>query len=68
MSLDIAKCSLESNCSPQQVENHCSKGQGGEVGGRFKRAETYLRLTHVDMWQKLTQYCKAIILQLKINF
>ena len=24
-------------------------------------------LIHVDVWQKQTQYCKAIILQLKIN-
>ena len=24
-------------------------------------------LIHVDVWQKPTQYCKAIILQLKIN-
>ena len=24
-------------------------------------------LTHVDVWQKPTQYCKALILQLKIN-
>ena len=24
-------------------------------------------LCHVDIWQKPTQYCKAIILQLKIN-
>ena len=23
--------------------------------------------SHVDVWQKSTQYCKAIILQLKIN-
>ena len=22
---------------------------------------------HVDIWQKPTQYCKAVILQLKIN-
>ena len=22
---------------------------------------------HVDIWQKSTQYCKAIILQLKVN-
>ena len=28
----------------------------------------YLWLIHVDIWQKSTQYCKAIILQLKINF
>ena len=27
----------------------------------------YLWLTHVDIWQKPTQYCKAIILQLKIK-
>ena len=26
-----------------------------------------LLLIHVDIWQKPTQYCKAIILQLKIN-
>ena len=24
-------------------------------------------LIHVDAWQKLTQYCKEITLQLKIN-
>ena len=26
-----------------------------------------LRLIHVDVWQKPTKFCKAIILQLKIN-
>ena len=25
-------------------------------------------LIHIDVWQKPTQYCKAIILQLKMNF
>ena len=42
---------------------------GWEVGGRLKREGTcvYLRLIHVDVRQKPTQYCKAIILQLKIN-
>ena len=37
-----------------------------EVGGRFKRKETYvcLWLIHGDVWQKPTQYCTAIILQL----
>ena len=41
----------------------------GEMGGRFKREGTYvyLWLIHVDVWQKPTQYFKAIILQLKIN-
>ena len=44
-------------------------GMGWEVGGRFKRKGTwvYLWLIHVDVWQKPTEYCKAIILQLKIN-
>ena len=42
---------------------------GREMGGRFKREETYvyLQLIHVDVWQKPTQYCKAIIFQLKIK-
>ena len=39
------------------------------MGGRFKREEiyVYLWLIHVDVWQKSNQYCKAMILQLKIN-
>ena len=42
---------------------------GWEVEGRFKREGTYvyLWLIHVDIWQKPIQYCKAIILQFKIN-
>ena len=28
----------------------------------------YLWLFHVDVWQKPTQFCQAIILQLKNNF
>ena len=38
-------------------------------GRRFKREGTcvYLWLTHVDVWQKPTQCCKAIILQLKVS-
>ena len=37
--------------------------------GAFNREGTYvcLWLIHVDIWHKPTQYCKAIILQLKIN-
>ena len=37
--------------------------------GRLKREgiNVYLWLIHVVIWQKSTQYCKAIILQLKIN-
>ena len=35
----------------------------------MKREGTYvyLWLIHTDIWKKLTQYYKAIILQLKIN-
>ena len=35
-----------------------------EVEGRFKKEGTYvyLWLIHVDVWQKPTQYCKAVIL------
>ena len=45
-------------------------GMGRKVGGRFKREGTYvyLWLIHVDVWQKPTQFCKAIILQLKKFF
>ena len=44
-------------------------GMGWEVGGRFKREGTYVYiwLIHVGMWQKQTQYCKAIILQLNMK-
>ena len=44
-------------------------GEGWEVGGRFKREGIYLYLwlTRADAWQKPTRYCKAIILQLKID-
>ena len=37
------------------------------MGGRFKRVGTYVhqRLICVDVWQKTTKFCKAIILQLK---
>ena len=42
---------------------------GWEMGGRFKREGTdvYLWLFHADVRQKPTQYCKAIIPQIKIN-
>ena len=42
---------------------------GREIGGRFKREGIYiyiyLWLIHVEVWQKTTEFCKAIILQLK---
>ena len=38
-------------------------------GGSFQKEGTYvyLWLTHVGVWQKPSQYCKIIILQLKIK-
>ena len=39
------------------------EGGMGEVGGRFK--SVHLWLIHVEVWQKTTKFCKAIILQLK---
>ena len=40
-----------------------------EVGGKVKKEGTYVHLwlIHVDVEQKSTQHCKAIILQLKKN-
>ena len=48
----------------------CDSLEGWEEEGRFKREGTYvyLWLIHVDVGQKPTQHCKAIIFQLNINF
>ena len=35
------------------------------IGFRMEETYVYLWLIHVDVWQKSTRYCKAIILQLK---
>ena len=47
-------------------------GMGRKRGGRFKRegAHIHLWLIHLDVWQKPTKFCKAIILQFKnkLNF
>ena len=45
------------------------EGSDGGWGGRLKREDiyVYLWLIHVFVWQKPTQHCKAIILQLKIK-
>ena len=42
-------------------------GMGREMRGRFKREGiyVYLWLIHVELLQKTTKFCKAIILQLK---
>ena len=47
----------------------CDKkgGMWREMGGRFGREGTWVHLwlILVDVWQKTTRFCKAIILQLK---
>ena len=43
------------------------KGMGGGRKVLRKGTYVYLWLIHVDVWQKPAQYCKVIILQLKIN-
>ena len=42
-------------------------GVGREVGEGITKegTHTYLYLIHVDVWQKPSQYCNVIILQLK---
>ena len=50
----------------------CDKTEGRDgVGGRREVQKegtpVYRQLIHVDVWLKSPQYCKAIILQLKIN-
>ena len=51
-------------CCPETTQRG---GMGWKVGGRFKREWTYVYLWLIqdDIWQKPTQYCKPIILQLK---
>ena len=43
------------------------EGWDGEGRGRFKREGIYVHLwlIHVEVWQKTTKFCKAILLQLK---
>ena len=55
--------------SSDPVLSNNPEGCDGVVGERFRgRGHVYnLWLIRVDVWQKPTQYCKATILQLKIN-
>lgn len=41
--------------------------QTGGWGGREVQERGVISLIHADAWQKHTQYCKAIVLQLKID-
>ena len=59
----------EAESSNSVLYDNLEDGLGWEVGGKFKKEGTYvyLWLIHVDVWQKPKQYCKAIILQLKLK-
>ena len=45
-------------------------GMMGGVGGSFKKegVSVYLWPIHIAVWKKSIQHCKAIILQIKMNF
>ena len=48
---------------------HNPEGWGGEAGERGFQGwgtHVHLWLVHVDVWWKPSQYCKVIILQLKL--
>ena len=63
------KVLYDSGCSNSVLSDSLEGQDEVGVGGEFKGEGTYayLWLIRVDVWQKSTQYCKAIILQLKIN-
>ena len=62
-------CCITQGAEPSALWWPRGAGGGGGVGGRLKREGTYvyLGLIPVVVWQKPTQYCKAIIFQLKIK-
>ena len=55
--------------NPQNENTVCGMGDNNanHVSDKELIFQKY-RLTHADVWQKPTQYCKPIILQFKINF
>ena len=53
---------------PKPVSGTAQRGRvGRELGGGFRMGGTHVYLwpIHADVWQKPSQYCKVIILQLK---
>ena len=53
----------------KQTKNETTENQGWEVGGSFKTEGAYVQMSliHADLRKKSNQYCKEIILQLKID-
>ena len=41
---------------------------GRDLTNKRERTYVYLWLIHVDVWQKTSKFCKAIILQLKNKY
>ena len=60
----------DARSSDQALCDNLEGWDGVGVGGKFKREGThvYLQLIHLVVWEKPTQHCKAIILQLKTNY
>ena len=76
--IHAAVCVIDGQCGlavclrelkPGLWDSPPERWDGVGSGRKVQREGThvYLGLIHVDVWQKPTQYCKAIILQLKIN-
>jgi len=57
------KQGTQSWCSGTTLRDRVGREMGG--GLRIGGTPVYLWLIHVDVWQKPSQYCKVIILQLK---
>ena len=61
-------------CMKQGTQSQCTgttqrDGMGREVGGGFRKGpHVHLGLIHVNVWQKLPQYCKVISLQINWFF
>ena len=58
---------LTQGAQPSALQQPRGVGWGWE-GGSGEKGHVYLRLIHTVEWQKATQHCKAIILQLKIKY
>ena len=62
----MGSCGVTQGAQPSALQQPRGVGWGWE-GGSGEKGHVYLRLIHTVEWQKATQHCKAIILQLKIK-
>ena len=64
----VGICCMTEEPKPGTLKQTKGVGWGGRREGSSRGwAYVYLWLIHVDIWQKPTQHCKAIVLLLKIN-